>query len=299
MQTKAFFGDNGLTSTSANHYANLAKEANRKNMNFLANARFYSEEITVIGSEVGGKVSTGMNDDELLMIEAKIKEVGELNSLVAFFREAIKEKERLGSEASRWIDGKMREEFAQRKAELEARKPQRPTYLTEDDVRSQWSVGEQEKYLSLEAEAAAIGKFIHEDGCISLARIDLMQKLRSPQSVAENGRDTIIHTYTPTVSEKDVDDMFFRLQARHRAVQAELNGMKKSILDAIEEHKMTVDAEYRLALSKWNEEFGALAREQQLAEADESAERMRRQQYVAGLKIVVPNRLKAVLESLK
>lgn len=298
MKTKAFFGEVGLTSTSANHYANLAKEANRLNLNYLSSVQFYDESISVIGGE-SGVVREGNVTDELPAIEKTVENVALLNSLVAFFREAIKERERLAAEAADWEDEKGRAEFTARVAEVDSRKPKRPVYITEDDVKGEWSVGEQEKYLSLEAEAAAYGKFIHEDGLLSRARIELMEKMTKPRSVQVNGRDTIIFSYKATADPLKVDEMFFRLQAHQRSVQAELNGMKKRIEDAITEDKMAKDEEYRLALGKWNDEKKALDREYQEFLEDESRSRQNRMKAVQDLKIVVPNRLKSVFDSLK
>lgn len=294
---KSFFGPEGLTSTSANHYANLAKEEGRTKASYLANVQFYSEAVRVIGTQDGGIIRDGSKPDDLAKVEKAIGEVAQLNSLIAFFREAIKEKDRLGVEAANWKDESARADFDERYKNC--KKPVKGAYLTEDDVKGGWSIGEQEKYLSLEAEAAALGKYIHEDGCISKARVALMDKLMNPKSVKEAGRDTIIYDYIPTVSADDVDKLFFRLQARHREVQAELNGMKKRVQDALDANKLQVDEEYRAALAKWNAQEQAFDREQQQIVAAESVERKRLQQEVAALKIVVPNRLKEVFEMLK
>ena len=299
METKSFFGQNGLTSTSANHYCNLAKEASKNAQNYLANVRFYSTGISVIGQEDGGIISEGCTDDDLPKIEEAIKRLGELNSLNAFFKEAIKEKERLSGEAQRWTDVEARKAHEAKLVELGKRKPVKPDYMDVEDVMRTWSVGEQEKYLSLETEAAWLGKYIHEDGAISNARADLMKKLSNPKSVKENGRDTIIYDYIPTASMLGVDEMYFRLQARHREVQAELNGMKKRIEDAIDENKLKVDEEFRSAYQQWQNEARELDREMCVVVEKENAERMRLSKEVAGLKIVVPNRLMDVFAYLQ
>lgn len=297
METKAFFGEVGLTATSANHIANLAKEANRTNMNYLNSVQFYSSSISVIGGE-SGVIREGTKSDALPYIEQVVADVAKLNSLVAFFREAIKEKDRLASEAKAWEDEAARDEFTKKRAELTVRKPRRAEYVTEDDVKRGWSVGEQERYLSLEAEAAAYGKAIHEDGCLSRARVGLIEKSTNPKSVEVNGRDTIIYSYAPTANSFEVDDMFFRLQSKQRSVQAELNGMKKRIQDAIDEDRRVKDEEFALALAKWNSEVKALEGEWNEFLEDESRSRVNRMKAVESLKIVVPNRLKDVYESL-
>ena len=299
METKPFFGESGLTSTSANHFANLAKEVNRQNENYLANVQFFTTAMSIIGSNESGITHEGNKTEELPVIERTIANIAALYSLSAFFREAIAEKERLMKEAENWVDARVREEFDAKVAELKSRKPVRANYITEEDVVRSWSIGELERYYSLETEAAWLGKFVHENGMISQARIALMQVMSKPKTVKENGRDTIIYTYTPTADALQVDEMFFRLQKKQREVQAELNGMKKRIEDAIRENKIKVDEEYGIALSKWNMEKHLLDDEYQEFLEDESRSRTNRIKAVEDLKIVVPNRLKEVYESLK
>lgn len=50
MNNKVFFGENGLTSTSANHIANLAKEFISTNENYLNNISFVNCAIGLIGT---------------------------------------------------------------------------------------------------------------------------------------------------------------------------------------------------------------------------------------------------------
>ena len=298
MEIKSFFSNEGITSTSANYYCNMAKEAARKIKNALENVRFYSETVNVIGMPDGGTVSNGITADNLDTIKSGLDCIAKLNAFTAFMREAIKEKERLYKEASNWVDEKAEEEFRAKMNAHRMVEPDSPKYITEEDVKKGWTVGEQEKYLSLEAEAAAYGKYIHEDGCISAARIDLMNKIANPRSVSVNGRDTIFRNYTPTVSQEDVDDLFFNLQAHYREVQAELNGMKKRIQDAITEQKLKADEEYRSFYQVWSQEMKDLQREERDIVNREKIERTKRCEEVQKLKIVIPHRLKETFDYL-
>ena len=299
METKSFFGENGLTSTSANHYANLAKEVARKLHNYLTNVKFFTTDMKVIGDNKTDTISIGVPIRDFQKIKDALKHIADLNSLIAFFREAISEKERLTEESNNWEDNIAREVHRQKYTELQALKPVRKPYISEEDVIKTWTVGEQEMYLSLEAEAAALGKYIHEDGPLSKARIALMDKFNNPTSVTANGRDTIIYYYKPTVENDAIDSLFFELQSQHRKAQAELNGMKKRIKDTIEEQAREVDDEYRVALQKWNNEKSELDRTlEEIIEA-ENKKRKEMLQEVQALKIVVPNRLKDIFISLQ
>lgn len=299
MQTKSFFGDKGLTSTSANHYANLAKEMGRKIQNYLSNVCFYSTNMRIIGDANGGTIKKGLTPEHIDSIQEGLQLLSQTHSLIAFFREAIKEKEHLANEAKRWTDEAVHADFDARYKELSEAKPVREDYITEEDVIKSWTVGEQEKYLSLEAEASVYGKFIHEDGALSEARQDLMRVMSNPMSVTEKGRDTVIYDYVPTVNAEDVDALFFDLQKHQREVQAELNGMKKKVQDTIEENKMRVDEQYALAFQDWTHKVNAMNRELQTISEKESATRQKMLQEVQNLKIIVPNRLKTVFESLQ
>ena len=169
METKSFFGENGLTSTSANHYANLAKEMTRRIKERLDAVRFFDIKMSIIGDDRYGTVAHGILPNAFEDIKKGLELITGCNSLIAFFREAIKEKERLTDEANRWEDAERRTDLNNRTREHASLKPKRDAYLDADDVVRSWSVGEQERYLSLEAEASVYGKFIHEDGRLSKA----------------------------------------------------------------------------------------------------------------------------------
>lgn len=298
IKTLSFFGENGITSTSANHIANLAKEAVRKVHERLASIRCYTEKVGLLTSDKQAILKQGWEDKDIDALPTLVKSISDANALIAFLREAIKEKERKMKEAEKWRDEAEIKKLSELYQALVARKPVKPDYPTEESVRQSWSVGEQEKYLSLEAEAAAIGKFIHEDGHLSLARIDLMQKEQNPSRIDLNGSETIVHTYEPTVQWFTIDSVFNSLQKRYREVQAELNGMKKRVDDYIFTEKMRIDTEYASAMREWNRE---LDEERDLEERFHEEEEIRRNELinqVKNLKIVIPNRFRSLYESL-
>lgn len=297
MQKRSFFGQQGLTSTSANHYANLAKELVRKTKAWLESLRWYSTNMTIIGSTESTIVSNGNTYADFESIKTGLKAVAQLNSLIAFFREAIKEKEELAKQAQSYTDQAARDALQAEYDKL--KKPVRAEYLTEEQAVQSWSIGQQEKYLSLEAEAAVLGKYIHEDGALSRSRIELLDKTNNPIKVNESGRDTLIYKYTPTVEQSVLDKLYFELQAQHRKVQAELNGMKKAIEDQLVEQHTKVDNEYRKALQEYNNARSILDDKLKLIVEDENMKRTDLAKEVQALKIVVPDRLKEIFEAVK
>ena len=300
MTTKPFFGLSGLSSTSANHYCNLAEEISRSNTNFLNNVCFYSTTMSVLGDKDSEHtIRNGMDSTHLDFIPQTITQLTELYSLIAFFREAIKEKERLTELAKAAINEEKHEQLNAEKEAIEARRPIRGAHITDIDVINEWSIGEQEKYLSIEAKAATIGKMIHENGCISNARKALMAAITCPTSFKEQGRDTVIYESVPTVTQEEVDQMYLSLQSEYRAAQAELNGFKKTIEDKVEAHNAQVDEEYRLALVNWNTDMSDINRKIELLAEEDKQLRRDKLAEVQNLKIAVPKRLEPIFKKLQ
>ena len=94
-----YFGDAGMTSTSANHAANMAKESVRHLMDELAGVSFYGTTVSLLSSGAGAKQSkVGNTAEQLDGTYDKLKTIGEAHALIAWLREAIKARERLLAE---------------------------------------------------------------------------------------------------------------------------------------------------------------------------------------------------------
>ena len=66
---KIFFGAEGLTTTSANHIANLAKEAYQSLESKLNTAVFYTTEIGILGSSASNTLKEGIEQEFLDELE--------------------------------------------------------------------------------------------------------------------------------------------------------------------------------------------------------------------------------------
>lgn len=73
-----FFAEKGLTSTSANHVANLAKEYIQTIEFNLKYIKFYSETIELIDSDKPRIIATGINLEELNNINDYINQIEEI-----------------------------------------------------------------------------------------------------------------------------------------------------------------------------------------------------------------------------
>lgn len=277
-----FFGDKGLTSTSANHIANLAKEAYERLEAKLNTTSFIRETITVIGSTAETNVK--LSQAGLITLAPNIlKEICEYKSLIAWLREAIKEKENLFKANKSWVSDEYTEHIKNR--------PQCEDYLTEQDVIESWTVAEQEDYLSLETICAVIGKYIHPNGPLSKAKTELSNRINKPVTTECSGRDTIIRRYYPECTEEEVNVLFFSLQKNHREYQARLNGIKHKIDMTIREDIQKKDEAYKKALQEFNNKANELLVADKLTREEKHKE-------IEALKIVIPNDLKAVYDKL-
>ena len=97
-----FFGNDGLTSTSANHISNLAKEFIQQQQTLLDSIKLYDTTIRLISESSSAPYSRGMNEDEFRRIPQVLNEIAEATSLIAWLREALKAKDRLKEECRRY-----------------------------------------------------------------------------------------------------------------------------------------------------------------------------------------------------
>lgn len=279
---RQFFGEKGITSTSANHIANLAKEAYEKLEAKLNTTSFIKETIQIIGSTA--ETTVKLSRAGLITLAPNVlKEICEYKSLIAWLREAIKEKENLFKANKLWVSDEYTEHMKNR--------PQCEDYLTEQDVIESWTVAEQEDYLSLETVCAVVGKYIHPNGPLSKAKTELSNRINRPVSTECSGRDTIIRKYYPEATEEQVNTLFFSLQRNHREYQARLNGIKHKIDITLREDIQKKDEAFKLALEEYNKKTSELLVADKLTREEKHKE-------IEALKIVIPNDLKSVYDKL-
>lgn len=277
----------GLTSTSANHIANLAKEMIGDIEATLAEMAFYSTTVTLIGGENPNVLHQGVTDSEVTSVIDLLHRASKAKSLIAWLREAIKAKERLLTEA----EEQTLEEFAKEEGITLAEPPKISHILTEDEYFASKSLDERCRYYSLETLAATLGKAIHPGGEFADARKELLSKAKKPHDVEGSGRDTLIYTYMPTVTEQTVEDVYFRLQAQYRDAQSRLNEMKHDCKKAVEESSIAAQTEYSKAVSDW-------ANERKIIEARHAESIKVRSKEIAAMRIRIPQSLLDIYETV-
>lgn len=195
----------GLTSTSANHIANLAKEMVRETEASLEGLTFYSTSVALIGNDSVNTLREGDTSETLGKIKAQLHTIAKANSLIAWLREAIKAKERLLKE----VDDLTLNDFMKLQGIKKPDMPTRGTALTEDEYYASLSVDERNRFYSLEALASVLGKAVHPAGVIANAREQLNERLKNPKTIEGKGRDALLFFYTPTVKTSQVDEVYF------------------------------------------------------------------------------------------
>lgn len=277
-----------LSSTSANHIANLAKEYIQGVEAQLNNISFFNVEVALVGSTGGtSTIQTGESSEALDNLQSLLEGVARAKSLIAWLREGIKAKENLMKD----LQTISLEDWCK---ENGLTRPETPNYghvLTEVEYYASLPIKERNRYYQLETEAAVLGKYIHPDGHLSDARKELKDKIYHPHKVDGKGRDALIYTYTPTISMAIVDNVFYELQKKHREIQAQLNAMKYSCEQAINKSTNKVNTEYMAALQKYQAELKGILGAFKTWKDEKS------QEY-SKLKIIVPNSLLGIYNTI-
>lgn len=286
MENKVFFGENGLTSTSANHVANLAKEFISSNENYLNNISFINCKIGLIGSDKDQTYSLGVKD--LSNVEVTLADIAKCKALIAWLREAIKAKNALISDINNLtILG-----YCQLKGLPNPEHPQLTDYLTVEEYYDSLPIKERNEYYSLEAEAATLGQFIHPGGNFNKQRTLLFEKLMHPIKSEGEGRDTVLYKYNPSINLDEIDNTFFKLQSKYREVQARLNGMKHLCELAMQQDHLQKDNAYKAAYTEYSAKMHEIENECNIYKDEELVR-------IQNLKIVIPNSLESIYKKIQ
>lgn len=283
MTNVSFFGTEGLTITSANHIANLAKEFTKTSERTLNSVSFIETNLTIIGSDAVQPIHTGWCDVDLCHMTENLKVICDANALIAWLREAIKAYDK----HVKAIEAQTLKEYCEERGVDLPEEPHRVAAITKEEYFETLSIKERNKILTLRAQAAVYGKYIHPEGPFATARAELLEKMANETEVKGNGRDTLLYHYKPTVGAIKVESYFYQLQREYRATQAELNGYLHKIDQAVQQdvdEKIEAfrDAmvSYRLKIAELTKAFGD--------------SKMLRLEEARKLRIVIPNDLKGI-----
>lgn len=281
---RVFFGEKGITSTSANHLANLAKECMESNRRALEGVGFITSTVRLLNGGEAAILTEGRNEQYLSSVPELLKEIAEMNTFCAWMREAIKAKD----EELSLIDNANLCDYFEDLPET----PERGITWNEKDAIATFSIAERMEYYSLEAEAATLGKFIHPDKSFSVARTDMMKRMVQPNKLVGEGVNAMMYHFVPSISSDLVEDCYMQLQQKHRNVEGALNKYKYRIKKLVEEHNLELERKYRDAREVYNMTMQTKGTEFRAWQIEERSK-------IAALKIVIPEALTKTYEKLK
>lgn len=285
---KVYFGEAGLTSTSANYIANKAKEMVLQLEVALNNVNFLNVYMSLLDGDQSTKkiMHKSVTNDDIKLFEESLNMIAGMKSLQAWLREAIKAKERLITEA-RCIKP---EDWAKT---VNVEWPVHPTFKewTLDDYLETLSVHDKNKYLELETVCSVYGKFIHKNGAFHEARKRLSNKITNPTEIIGEGHNTVIKEYEPGVNMEVVEQTYFNLTEIHRKAQAQLNKMKHEADLWVQQKQNSQTSEYKNQCDEYNRKYDELNVLYKQYVNDEIAR-------AVALKIVIPNSLKDIYEQV-
>lgn len=284
-----FFGEKGLTSTSANHTANMAKEFIQVKLAIVEHLRFVNRNLTVVAAVPGSpmEISNGLTENDLTTITEAYEDIYKAKALIAWLREAIKARESLSTEVKI-----MSLTSYCKLMNIEMPKtPEQEPLMTEDDYFATLPLRDRVRFFNLETKCAVLGSAIHPDGAFSEARKTLIGSIAEPSKLIVKNGTTFIETVSPSIPCESVDELFFRLQDCHRTAQAELNTIKFACEKALNEDSIAKATAYNSKLSEYNAKVAALNSEMSLY-------RRKRMSEISGMKIIIPEALAPIFEKI-
>lgn len=281
-----FFGEKGLTSTSAQHIKDMAGHMNENLKEQLNGITFVTEEIKLLGSQSKELLMKGWEVSQLEQVENVLDTITQTQSLQAWLGEAIKVKNLLSQGIKNYtfrtwmIDN-----------ELELPETKAIQVLTEAEWLNSLDIKTRNRYLTLQTTCAVYGQFIHPKMPMDKAKKYLQTRLNEPVEVTGSGRDSLVYYFTPSVNQTKVDEVYYQLQAKHRAAQAEFNKLRH-------EYEIALD-EYRQKQIDANEVIKAQSdalMEKYLNQYQQEHQDMTIK--IRGLKIQIPDHLKDIYETV-
>lgn len=289
-----FFKDGFLTSTEAQNICNVANEVIARLAESINSVQFYNTSITSIVSS-DNEVCAGRGTTDIAWIQDAIIKIGQYNSLIAWLKEAIKNKE----EALEELSNTHIQDWSEYKDYPTPKSPSRKATVTKDDVIRNLGATELNKYFTLQSKAASIGKFIHEGGSVSEAKVMLGKVIAEPNKISGAGRDTVVYKYTPSVNVDDVDNMFLSLMFEHRNLNAQLNFIKAKAIEEANTQNIVNEQEYQKARTAYSKEYNDWLNKIEDLQSRFNQYIITEKEKISKLKINVPDSLMETYKSIK
>lgn len=278
-------GEKGLTSTKANEYANLAKEAVKEANQFLSDMNLSTTTVSCISVEGEKVIKRGITQSQFNTIKDKLNTIAQYNAFIAWCREAIEAKEDLIEE----VDSYHVSDYCKKFRLID---PEYPSW--NDDIHSEENadIKDMANYYIANAYASVLGQSIHKDGVFASKRDQLLKDINNPIGITGSGRDTVIYTVTPTIPVENVNNLYLELQSIWRDKESQVNKMK---YDWQTEDKL----EKQRRLAKYGEEQTKANTEKEQLVNDFNIWKEQELKRVTDLKIAIPNAFLDIFNKLR
>ena len=286
-----FFAKEGLTATSANHVANIAKEYAQRIATQANTLRLYTKSARLLGDTQPSIVEAPL--DTLDAIPDVIRRVAQCNALIGWLREAINEREK-GLKSVQDYNFKV---WADDHNITLPEQPEAPDPVPDiDKVGNEiLNVKELNRYIELKTRMAVYGKYIHPDGLLPMALKRVSLCLANPTEIKGEGRDMVVFSYNvePDTLAR-LNNTFFKLQSEYRALQAEFNGI---------EHRFRIEAEkeYSKRLAEYKKDYAEYQEKRNIFDAEMSRLqtmfvewKQKEIEEITSLRIIIPNDLQGI-----
>jgi hypothetical protein len=308
-----FFDKNGISMSEANHIANMIKEINKKVEARILQTGAAKEVVTYDGKDITLVDPTSENLLDLC------QKPGQFYSLSAWLRESIDAKDKLLELCKKSMVSAFMTE-TEKEPEFTRQRPVRQDYpdkkvYTEIDVLGDFTVAERAEYYLLEAQAAHIGKRIHNNNHEAVV-VNIRKELQNFKTTRVQpfqrgtGPQDYIVTRTPVYDFSEIDKTFFELQALHRDVEKRLNSFKARLKNEVVKKNAEATREYAAAcqviniqhtneLQDFNREYEIYTGKVQNFNENLEARRLDQINEIAGWKIVIPHMFQEIFDYVK
>ena len=294
-----FTTEEGMTSTSAQHVSAMANVMVQDIKQHIMGLRLYQKSIRVIGD---AEVTVETVNNTLPEIAESVKRICKANALIAWLREAVKEREQAQKYVSDMsLDDWMKKQGIEKPVSPEP--PQMPRINFQDYktiLDTGLSVKEYNRFVELNSALAVYGEMIHEKGLLTRQKSELARIMQNPTEVKESGRDTIITTYKVDVNiSSDIDNLYTELQSEYRKLQAEKNGIEAKFSNLAMDYQTRKNDEWKAAKAQYDRDLQKVNSELVGIQTQMKEWKKQRLEKLAALKIIIPDALKPLYKELK
>ena len=294
-----YFGEEGMTSTSAQHVSAMANVMVQDIKQHLMGLRLYEKSIRVIGD---AEVTVETVNNTLPEISEGVNQICKANALIAWLREAVKEREK----AQQYVQDMTLDKWMELEGIEKPTSPQPPMMpkINFQDYNTILETGltvkEYNRFVELNSALAVYGEMIHDKGLLTRQKNELARIMQNPTEVKESGRDTIITTYKVDVNiGVDLDKLYTELQSEYRKLQAEKNGIEAKFSNMAMAYQTRKMEEWKAAKSQYDRDLTRVNSELVGIQTRMQEWKKQRLEELAALKIIIPNDLKALYKSLQ